>query len=321
MSSSSNKRTVFVGNIAFDVTDEELTSLFASVGPVNNLRLVHDRDTGKRKGYGFIEYTDAESAASAVRNLHEHELHGRTLRVNIADQDTRSGGSAMPGPSAPAFASDPSARKRKDPPGVTAGGMNAVPQPPPGASSQSAPEALLPPSLDPIAAYVERQGRAQLFEFVQQAKLFTAQQPDKSSSLFVAHPQLYIALQLAVDRLCGPHWPPPLSAAPKPSAPPPMPPPKAAAAVPAVHPKVKPEVPGTAPGYAAAAAAAAVAPSLPPAPRVKLEQPPPLPPKADMDPALRAQLEQLMSLMPEQLAALPDEQRAQVLALQQTMQY
>lgn len=317
----SNKRTVFIGNIAFDVTEEELTSLFASVGPVNNLRLVHDRDTGKRKGYGFIEYTDAESAASAVRNLHEHELHGRTLRVNIADQDTRSGVGAMPGPSAPAFASDPSARKRKDPPGVTAGGMNAVRQPPPGASSQSAPEALLPPSLDPIAAYVERQGRAQLFEFVQQAKLFTAQQPDKSSSLFVAHPQLYIALQLAVDRLCGPHWPPPLSAAPKPSAPPPMPPPKAAAAVPAVPPKVKPEVPGTAPDYAAATAAAAVAPSLPPAPRVKLEQPPPLPPKAVMDPALRAQLEQLMSLMPEQLAALPDEQRAQVLALQQTMQY
>lgn len=316
----SNKRTVFIGNIAFDVTEEELTTLFASVGPVNNLRLVHDRDTGKRKGYGFIEYTDAESAASAVRNLHEHELHGRTLRVNIADQDTRSGGSAMLGPSAPAFASDPSARKRKDPPGVTAGGMNAGPLPPPGAT---APETLLPPSLDPIAAYVERQGRTQLFEFVQQAKLFTAQQPDKAASLFVVHPQLYIALQLAVDRLCGPHWPPPLSAAPKPSPPPPMPPPKAAAAVPTVppHPKVKPEVPGTASDYAAAAAAAAAAPSLPLAPRVKLEQPPPLLPKADMDPALRAQLEQLISLTPEQLAALPDEQRAQVLALQQTMQY
>ena len=54
-----------------------------------NLRLVVDRDTGKRKGFGFVEYADQETALSAVRNLNELDLQGRTLRVNIAEQDTK----------------------------------------------------------------------------------------------------------------------------------------------------------------------------------------------------------------------------------------
>ena len=331
---NSNKRTCFIGNIAFDATEEELNALFASVGPVSNLRLVHDRESGKRKGYGFVEYTDAESAQSAVRNLNEYDLHGRTLRVNIADQDTRSGGGP---PSNAAAASEPAgtSRKRKDlaapAPMVTTGHANA--------SGAGATEVLLPPSLDPIAAYVERHGRAQLFDFVLQAKHFTAMQPEKAASLLTAHPQLYCALQLAIDRLAGPHWPPPVavdnapppSSAPPPSAPPPSaPPPSAPPPQPPASVAVLPSEPikpikqelAEAPQGEGAALMSATAPG----PQVKLEQPstsaPPslAPPQAaPMDPAMRDQLMQLMQLSPAQLEALPPEQRAQVMALRQTM--
>ena len=89
MPPSNRTRTVFIGNISFESTEEELRHLFASVGPVVNLRLVVDRDTGKRKGFGFAEYADQETALSAVRNLNELDFRGRQLRVNIAEQDTK----------------------------------------------------------------------------------------------------------------------------------------------------------------------------------------------------------------------------------------
>ncbi|KAI8580859.1 hypothetical protein K450DRAFT_234911 [Umbelopsis ramanniana AG] len=80
-------RVVFVGNIPFDCTEEQLIDVFKEVGPVESFRLVFDKDTGKPKGYGFCEFQDAETASSAVRNLNGYELGGRQLRVDYADMD------------------------------------------------------------------------------------------------------------------------------------------------------------------------------------------------------------------------------------------
>ncbi|KAI9227450.1 MAG: hypothetical protein DHS80DRAFT_24272 [Piptocephalis tieghemiana] len=80
-------RIVFVGNIPYDVTEEQLTEIFQEVGPVKHIRLVFDRETGKPKGYGFIEYMDSDTASSAVRNLQGYEMGGRDLRVDFADND------------------------------------------------------------------------------------------------------------------------------------------------------------------------------------------------------------------------------------------
>uniref|UniRef100_A0A914Q3Q7 RRM domain-containing protein n=1 Tax=Panagrolaimus davidi TaxID=227884 RepID=A0A914Q3Q7_9BILA len=77
-------RSVFVGNIAYAVTEEELTELFKTVGHVIKFRLVRDRDTGKPKGFGFCEYQDVQTAEAAIRNLNEFELHGRNLKVDSA---------------------------------------------------------------------------------------------------------------------------------------------------------------------------------------------------------------------------------------------
>ncbi|KAG4083098.1 hypothetical protein H8356DRAFT_1750932 [Neocallimastix lanati (nom. inval.)] len=87
MSHQRSTRVVFVGNIPYDYTEEQLTEVFKEVGPVVSFRLVFDRESGKPRGYGFCEYQDAETAASAVRNLNSYEVGGRELRVDYADND------------------------------------------------------------------------------------------------------------------------------------------------------------------------------------------------------------------------------------------
>ncbi|CDQ70066.1 unnamed protein product [Oncorhynchus mykiss] len=77
-------RSVFVGNIPYEATEEQLKDIFSEVGLVVSFRLVYDRETGKPKGYGFCEYQDQETALSAMRNLNGREFSGRALRVDNA---------------------------------------------------------------------------------------------------------------------------------------------------------------------------------------------------------------------------------------------
>jgi len=79
-----SQRSVFVGNISYEVGEEQLRQVFTQVGQVINLRMVHDRDTGKPKGYGFCEFVDVQSAEAAIRGLNGYELNGRSLRVDSA---------------------------------------------------------------------------------------------------------------------------------------------------------------------------------------------------------------------------------------------
>ncbi|XP_040155710.1 cleavage stimulation factor subunit 2-like [Anopheles arabiensis] len=77
-------RSVFVGNIPYDATEEALKEIFCEVGLVLSMKLVYDRETGKPKGYGFCEYKDKETALSAMRNLNGYVFGGRPLRVDNA---------------------------------------------------------------------------------------------------------------------------------------------------------------------------------------------------------------------------------------------
>lgn len=80
---------VFVGNIPYEATEDQLASIFSKVGPVIEFRLVYDKETRQQKGYGFCEYRDAETALSAMRNLQNVECCGRSLRVDWADNELR----------------------------------------------------------------------------------------------------------------------------------------------------------------------------------------------------------------------------------------
>lgn len=91
------RRSVFVGNIPYEATEDTLYQIFGEVGPVKGLRLVTDKETGKPKGYGFIEYNDPATAQSAIRNLAGREIHGRNLRVDSASKTQQGGGNQAGG--------------------------------------------------------------------------------------------------------------------------------------------------------------------------------------------------------------------------------
>lgn len=77
-------KSVFVGNIAYSASEQELTHLLSQVGQVVHFKYIHDRETGRPKGYGFCEYMDQQTAENAVRHLNGADLHGRQLRVDMA---------------------------------------------------------------------------------------------------------------------------------------------------------------------------------------------------------------------------------------------
>jgi len=80
---------VFVGNIPYEATEDELKAIFSRVGPVVSLRLMYDKETKQPKGFGFIEYRDIETAYSCMRNLNDVEYGGRPMRVDWADHELR----------------------------------------------------------------------------------------------------------------------------------------------------------------------------------------------------------------------------------------
>lgn len=91
-------KRIYVGNLSYDVTSSELETLFAQHGQVTSAQVISDRDTGRSKGFGFVEMgTDAEAAA-AIAALNGQDQGGRTLTVNEAKpREERSGGGGYGG--------------------------------------------------------------------------------------------------------------------------------------------------------------------------------------------------------------------------------
>ena len=75
---------IFVGNVAFTTTDQTLRDLFATYGAVDTVRIMTDRETGRSRGFGFVEMPDDTAARAAIAGLQGHELDGRALTVNEA---------------------------------------------------------------------------------------------------------------------------------------------------------------------------------------------------------------------------------------------
>jgi RNA recognition motif-containing protein len=75
---------LYVGNLAYSVTDTDLEALFSQVGAVESVAVSTDKCSGQSKGFGFVEMTDADAAAKAIQQFNETELKGRNIRVNEA---------------------------------------------------------------------------------------------------------------------------------------------------------------------------------------------------------------------------------------------
>jgi RNA recognition motif-containing protein len=84
---------LYVGNLSYSVTNQSLEDMFAEHGRVQSAQVVQDRDTGRSKGFGFVEMTDANEARAAIESLNLKECDGRALTVNEArPREERSGG-------------------------------------------------------------------------------------------------------------------------------------------------------------------------------------------------------------------------------------
>ncbi len=87
---------IYVGNLPYDATDSDLQQLFEKFGTVSSARVVADRETGRSKGFGFVEMNDRAEAEKAIAGINGTEMNGRALRVNESQpkprNDRRGGG-------------------------------------------------------------------------------------------------------------------------------------------------------------------------------------------------------------------------------------
>jgi RNA recognition motif-containing protein len=84
---------LYVGNLSYDISDSDLQKLFETYGSVQSAQVIMDRDTGRSKGFGFVEMDNATEAQAAIDALNNQEINGRALTVNEArPREDRGGG-------------------------------------------------------------------------------------------------------------------------------------------------------------------------------------------------------------------------------------
>eukprot|EP01089_Gocevia_fonbrunei_P020951 TRINITY_DN7935_c0_g1_i1.p1 TRINITY_DN7935_c0_g1~~TRINITY_DN7935_c0_g1_i1.p1 ORF type:complete len:310 (-),score=51.18 TRINITY_DN7935_c0_g1_i1:10-939(-) len=176
-------RIVFVGNVAYSITEEMLVEIFSSVGPVV-VRIVFDKETGKSKGFAFCEYRDVDTAHSAVRHLNGLVVMGRPLRVDFSESESKSGSKG----SSRATRSPPLV----DPPKRSFDTMNsAAPISNPNVySNQSS-----PPSIESeIDSLLAKMSHDQLYEIIRPIKALIEEDPAQARQILTQNPQYAYAL-------------------------------------------------------------------------------------------------------------------------------
>ena len=91
-------KKLYVGNLAYSVTNEDLKDLFSQSGTVESVAVVSDKFSGQSKGFGFVEMADAGEAAAAIQSLDGTEFKGRNIKVNEAKPREAGGGGGGGGP-------------------------------------------------------------------------------------------------------------------------------------------------------------------------------------------------------------------------------
>jgi len=85
-------KKLYVGNLSYEVSDSDLTKMFETYGRVESAQVIMDRDTGRSKGFGFVEMKTDEEAQAAIGALNGQQMGGRALTVNEAKPKTEGGG-------------------------------------------------------------------------------------------------------------------------------------------------------------------------------------------------------------------------------------
>ena len=91
-------KKLYVGNLSYGVTDQDLAKMFEAHGTVASAQVIMDRETGRSKGFGFVEMGSDQEAQTAIQALNGKEVEGRALTVNEARPKTEGGGGGRGGP-------------------------------------------------------------------------------------------------------------------------------------------------------------------------------------------------------------------------------
>lgn len=288
-------RTV-VGNLAYDLSEQDVIDYFSSVGPVKAVRIVLDKETGKPRGFGFVEYHDIPTAESCVRNLGGTELNGRTMRIVFAQNDGGSAGGARGGRGG-GFASDRGSLFSNK-----SVGSNSVIHAARGVGETMGLAFEPTMASSRMVSILSRKNKNDMYTYLEQVQQYCEESPEHAREFLGQNPMLCQAI-LVMEILLG------LVGNPldDPSA--------GGGGVGSVG-----AVGGAIPGPVSAGVAP---PPPPPRPMVSMRQtgsgPPRGVPPANINEQQQALLAQVMNLTPEQIDLLPAQQRAQVLALQQQM--
>lgn len=290
-------RVVFIGNIPYGVTEELIIETLGRVGQVNNFRLVYDKETGRPKGFGFAEFADADAAASAVRNLNDHEIMGRKLRVDWSNDN--GAGDNAPAPHGQQNASQ----------AMNGQAPESAQNPQPSALGPLPPGVDLPPNLtcpDAISRTLSTLPAPQLLDILSQMKGLVMTDPAKATELLRQAPQLAYAIfqSLLLLNLVDPQILGSLVETAAPAAAPVAQPPPQQQSLPVARP------PATYPGYPPQAA---------PTPQPYAQPPPVQPQPVAQPPAMdqQAMYAQVLALTPEQINQLPPEHRNQIMQIRQ----
>eukprot|EP00045_Choanoeca_perplexa_P004886 m.41273 g.41273 ORF g.41273 m.41273 type:complete len:329 (-) comp12821_c0_seq1:172-1158(-) len=177
-----SQATVFIGNIPYDATDDELKAIFGKAGEIVHFRVVLDQETGRSRGFGFCEYTDEASAETALRNLNNHEFKNRTLRVDRASNKS--------GPTTGFQSSAPQTSGTHTAPAATA-------------PSGQRPSVHGPPTQNTadIVKTMEDIPPQQMYTIMKEIQTLIQQQPDQARILLTQQPQLCFAFLQGLLRM------------------------------------------------------------------------------------------------------------------------
>lgn len=198
------KHDVFVGNLAFSTTEEQLYAAFSELGRIVKVRMVSDLETGKPRGFAFIEFEDPQAALSAIRNMNDYEINGRRIRVNFSNSshlETLAGQLGM----------DLSAGKREEieesAGGLVVGGKvvpgNLIGTPAGAVQAGVPPPAVGAAGSKAVAAALKAWNKGEMYDVVAKLKEIADANPEEARKLLTQHPQLPEAILYCMSEVCS----------------------------------------------------------------------------------------------------------------------
>lgn len=185
------KHDIFVGNLDFNTTEEQLHQIFSDIGRLVRVRMVTDQDTGKPRGFAFVEFEDPQAALSAIRNMNDYELNGRRIRVNFSNSshlEALAGklGMDLPNSQNPSHAQHTHQIQQQS---ILNAGAH-VQTPAHGAGGTLA-----------VADSLKSMSKGELYDVVAKLKEIADRDPEEARRILTSHPQLPEAILFAMSKL------------------------------------------------------------------------------------------------------------------------